>query len=221
MDALKRYRILRQHVQTDKLLGVEAVPMGTALDKRQALAQLDEQEVKGCTRCGLCEGRIQTVFGEGSPDAAIMFIGEGPGQNEDEQGRPFVGLAGAMLDKWIAAMALERRDVYIANVVKCRPPSNRTPTPAEVETCWPFLRQQIALISPHVIVTLGAPAAKMVLETTEGITSIRGRWFSYDHVEPAIPVMPTFHPAYLLRAYTRENRSRVWSDLKAIKERVS
>jgi uracil-DNA glycosylase len=241
MDAMRRMRILRQHVQTDRLLGVGAVPLGdknselaadpggggrTALpvlnraQKTEALAEMDEQEVRDCTACVLCESRIQTVFGEGDPDAPIMFVGEGPGQNEDEQGRPFVGRSGDLLEKQIQAMGFERSQIFIANVVKCRPPKNRTPLADEVEACSGYLRRQIEIIRPQVIITLGGPAAKLVLGVSEGITRIRGTWHEYTGVEPAVPVMPTFHPAYLLRQYTTENRSKVWSDLKAALKRL-
>lgn len=182
--------------------------------KTQALSEMDQQEVRGCTRCGLCDSRTQTVFGEGDPDAAIMFIGEGPGQNEDEQGRPFVGRSGELLNKQIQAMGFTRDEVYIANVVKCRPPNNRTPQANEVDACGDYLRRQIQIIRPKVIITLGGPAAKLVLGVKEGITRIRGTWHEYPGVDPPVPVMPTFHPAYLLRAYTKDNRAMVWSDLK-------
>jgi DNA polymerase len=253
-------RVLRQHVETDRLLGAEAVPMGTkrraaragadggareaqdhpdlpppsrpqvrleqsappsSHEKQSALDLLNRDEVVGCRKCALCQGRTNTVFGEGDPNAALMFVGEGPGQNEDEQGRPFVGRAGELLDKQIAAMGLRREDVYIANIVKCRPPDNRTPAPDEVSTCFPYLLRQIEVIGPKVIVTLGAPATKALLDTKEGITKIRGQWHQFQGLAlrsggPVIPVMPTFHPAYLLRAYTVENRKKVWSDLQAV-----
>lgn len=189
-------------------------------DKVSALNAMDAQEVRTCSKCVLCEGRIQTVFGEGDPDAQIMFVGEGPGQNEDEQGRPFVGRSGDLLDKQIQAMGFERSQVYIANVVKCRPPNNRTPLADEVDACSDYLRRQIEIIRPRVIITLGGPAAKLVLNVKEGITRIRGQWHEYPGVNPAVPVMPTFHPAFLLRQYTKENRAKVWSDLKKALEQI-
>lgn len=189
--------------------------------KIHLLHGMDVNEVRDCRKCGLCTGRTQTVFGEGDPDANLLFIGEGPGENEDLQGRPFIGKAGQKLDEMITAMGLSRKQVYIANVVKCRPPGNRAPTPAEVQACWDFLKRQIETIQPRVIVTLGGPATKQILQTDKGITAIRGIWHSFDALKPAgpsVPVMPTFHPAYLLRAYTPENRKKVWSDLqKAMK----
>ncbi|MBI1338167.1 MAG: uracil-DNA glycosylase [Phycisphaera sp.] len=177
---------------------------------------MDEHEVRVCTKCELCRARTNTVFGEGDVDARLMFIGEGPGQNEDEQGRPFVGRAGELLDKQITAMGLERGQVFIANVVKCRPPNNRTPTPVEVDACFDYLRRQIRAIGPEVIVTLGGPATKKIAQTDRGITSIRGTWHRYEDQGLVIPVMPTFHPAYLLRAYNLDNRKKVWSDLQKV-----
>ncbi len=143
-----------------------------------------------------------------------MFIGEGPGKDEDQQGRPFVGKAGELLDKMIGGMGFKRDQVYIANVVKCRPPDNRTPTPQESQTCLGYLKRQIELIDPSVIVTLGATPLKELLGVQVGITKVRGCWQRLD-LGRAIPVMPTFHPAYVLRQYTDEVRRAVWSDLKA------
>ena len=237
-DPDRRRRVLRQHVQTDQLLGVDAVPAGQpaaaravtpppaatgAAAKAVALQDLDRNEVRNCTACGLCRGRTQTVFGDGSPDARLMFIGEGPGMNEDLQGKPFVGRAGDLLNKMIAAMGLSRQEVFIANVVKCRPPNNRAPAADEVAACSGYLQRQIAIILPVVIVTLGAPATKLVLDTKEGITAIRGTWHQYAQLglsEP-IAVMPTFHPAYLLRAYTTDNRKKVWSDLQQVMAKLN
>jgi uracil-DNA glycosylase len=169
-----------------------------------------------CSRCRLCDGRTHIVFGVGDPEARLMFVGEGPGVDEDRQGEPFVGRAGQKLNEMIRAIGLEREQVYIANVVKCRPPDNRTPEPDEVATCSPFLFEQIEAIRPAVIVALGAPAAKTLLGTRTGITQLRGSWGSFR----GIPVMPTFHPAYLLRAYTAENRRKVYEDLLAAKARL-
>ncbi|MEL7088057.1 MAG: uracil-DNA glycosylase, partial [Planctomycetota bacterium] len=252
-------RVLRQHIETDRLLGVEAVPMGEARaapasvappppaapateravapsppasinvgDKLAVLQAMDQHEVRSCTRCDLHAGRTQTVFGEGDPDADLMIVGEGPGAEEDRTGRPFVGRAGELLTKQIAAMGLTRPQVYIANVVKCRPPNNRTPTPAEAATCGDYLRRQIETIRPKVILTVGGPAAKLLLGTNTGITRLRGTWHTYD-ASPGtpgtpgilpIPVMPTFHPAYLLRSYTKENRVKVWEDLQQVMRKL-
>ena len=184
-------------------------------DPARRLGEIRE-ELGDCTRCKLHEGRTNVVFGVGSPRAALMFIGEGPGADEDLKGEPFVGRAGKKLDEMIAAIGLTREKVYIANVVKCRPPQNRDPERDEIETCSPFLIRQIETIRPRVIVTLGSPATRTVLATRVGITKLRGTWHEFH----GIPVMPTFHPAYLLRAYTPENRRRVWDDLKAARARI-
>lgn len=188
--------------------------------KLTVLQTLDRDEVQSCTKCGLHQGRQQTVFGEGDPDAALMFVGEGPGQTEDEMGRPFVGKAGELLDKMIGAMGFQRADVYIANTVKCRPPNNRNPTPDEVDACANYLQRQIATVQPRALVALGAPAARFLLNTTTGITRLRGIWQQYDGLTasggPPIPVMPTFHPAYVLRRYDRDTRGKVWADLQKV-----
>jgi DNA polymerase len=164
----------------------------------------------------LCETRTNTVFGEGNIDTQVFFIGEGPGENEDLSGRPFVGRAGDMLGKWIAAMGLTREQVYIANIVKCRPPGNRVPAPDEVATCTPYLERQIEIIRPPVIVTLGLPAAKYMLNTKLGMNKIRGTWQNWR----GIKLMPIFHPAYVLRAYTTEVRAAVWSDLQQVMKEI-
>jgi DNA polymerase len=158
------------------------------------------------------------VFGEGDACARLLFVGEAPGETEDRLGRPFVGRAGEKLDEMIAAMGLRREQVYIANVLKSRPPENRTPLQHEVDACGPFLIEQIRTIRPEVIVTLGGPATKLLLGTEEGITRLRGAWQSWK--DPAggleIPLMPTYHPAYLLRNYTAKTRGEVWNDLQAV-----
>lgn len=182
----------------------------------QALLAALRDEIGDCRRCKLCEARTNIVFGVGNPHAKLMFVGEGPGADEDAQGEPFVGRAGQKLNEMIHAIGLERKDVYIANVVKCRPPGNRDPEPDEVATCSPFLFRQIEAIQPKAIVTLGSPATKTLLATKAGITSLRGRWGSFR----GIPVMPTFHPAFLLRKYTVENRLAVFADLKAARARI-
>lgn len=181
-------------------------------DKIAQLGAMDMTEVRDCTKCRLCETRTRTVFGEGDVDARIFFIGEGPGESEDLQGRPFVGRAGQMLDRMIAGMGLKREQVYIANIVKCRPPDNRVPAPDEVETCTPYLVRQLEIIRPSVIVTLGLPAAKYMLQSKLTMGKLRGQWQTWR----GIRLMPTFHPAYLLRAYTEQNRAAVWQDLKSV-----
>lgn len=150
-----------------------------------------------------------------------MFVGEAPGEEEDRTGRPFVGRAGQKLDEIIKAMGMTREQVYIANVLKSRPPENRTPLPNEVEACAPFLAEQIAIIQPKVLVALGGPAAKWLLRCDTGITRLRGQWALYECDDLHIPVMPTFHPAYLLRNYTVDTRKKVWSDMQEALKKVS
>jgi DNA polymerase len=175
-------------------------------------AQLGE-----CTRCPLHQGRNKIVFGDGNPGAELMFVGEGPGEQEDLSGLPFVGRAGELLTQMIErGLQIPRASVYIANAVKCRPPNNRTPLPAEVAACREFLDGQIDAIRPKVIVALGKPATSLLLGRDVAITRVRGSWHDYR----GFPVMPTFHPAYLLRSYTPENRRLVWEDLKAALERA-
>lgn len=161
------------------------------------------------------------VFGEGDPKARIMFIGEAPGEEEDKTGRPFVGRAGQLLDKMIVAMGLKREDVYIANVLKTRPIDNATPTNDEIAACKPYLLEQVAIISPIAIVSLGKPAAQCLLNSTESMSAMRGTWRQILLLDGRkVPVMPTFHPAFLLRSYTPDNRAKVWSDLQKVMERV-
>jgi DNA polymerase len=183
--------------------------------RRPTLEEVRE-ELGECTRCGLCEGRRTIVFGDGNPEARLLFIGEGPGEQEDRRGLPFVGRAGELLTQMIEkGIGIPRSEVYICNIVKCRPPRNRTPLPPEVGACRPFLDGQIRAIAPRVIVTLGKPATSLLLDREIAITRIRGTWQSYQD----IPLMPTLHPAYVLRQYTPENRRAVWEDLKAAHER--
>ncbi len=153
-----------------------------------------------CTRCGLANGRTQVVFGVGDANANLMFVGEGPGQQEDLQGIPFVGRAGQLLTQLIAGIGLRRDDVYIANVVKCRPPGNRDPMPDEIEACSPWLDRQLELIAPRVVVTLGNFATKLLLQTKDGITKLRGREFAYRRAGIDAVLIPTFHPAAVLRS---------------------
>jgi DNA polymerase len=186
-------------------------PLPTA-QKTVALRQLDDTQVKGCPKCRLSETRTHTVFGEGSPDARLMFIGEGPGENEDLAGRPFVGKAGQLLEKMINAMGLKREDVYICNIVKCRPPNNRQPAADETAACTPYLLEQVSIVRPQVIVTLGLPSSQFILRTKNSMSKLRGRWHSWRGID----VMPTYHPAYVLRQYTPQTREAVWSDLKLV-----
>lgn len=177
-----------------------------------------ERAIQGCLACPLGPGRLKFVFGEGDPQARLMFVGEGPGRDEDLQGRPFVGKAGDLLDKMIGAIGMKREETYIANVVKCRPPDNRTPLPEEAKACLGYLHRQIELIRPSVIVTLGATPLRELVGVSEGITRVRGQWKRVKIGGREIPVMPTFHPAYVLRQYTQDVRRAVWEDLTAAKE---
>jgi uracil-DNA glycosylase family 4 len=188
-----------------------ALPAGPDADDRRMRLALVNELVRPCTRCALSESRTQTVFARGSPFADVCFVGEGPGADEDAQGEPFVGKAGQLLDRMIVAMGYRRDDVYICNVVKCRPPSNRKPEPAEMDACSPYLHDQLALVKPKVIVALGATAMIGLTGTTEGISRLRGKWKLY---KGTVPIMPTFHPAYLLREPTRKRE--VWNDLQEV-----
>jgi uracil-DNA glycosylase len=168
------------------------------------------EDIGDCTRCKLHKGRTKIVFGTGNPDAVLMFVGEGPGRDEDLSGEPFVGRAGKLLTDMIKAMGLEREDVYIANVVKCRPPENRLPEKDEITTCSPFLMRQIDAIKPKVICTLGSCSAQTLLQTTQGISKFRGEWFDFRGAK----LMPTYHPAYLLR--NPGAKPEVWKDLQKV-----
>jgi DNA polymerase len=175
---------------------------------------LDEirKDLGECTRCRLHQHRTHIVFGEGDPAADLVFVGEGPGADEDRTGRPFVGKAGRLLDKIIDAMGMSRGDVYICNVVKCRPPENRTPERDEAATCGPFLFRQLGFIRPKVIVALGAPALQCLTGSREGITKVRGHWQDWY----GIKVMPTYHPAYLLRV--PDKKKETWEDMKRVRD---
>lgn len=190
------------------------------LAERVARLKSRQDELNTCSRCKLCpeqnRAAHQLVFGVGSPEAEIVFIGEGPGEEEDKQGIPFVGRAGELLTKIIGAMNLTRDDIYICNVVKHRPPGNRDPEADEIEACEPFLLEQLDIIKPKALITLGNCATKTLLRTRTGITRLRGTWQSYH----GIPTMPTYHPAYLLRQYSRANREAVWSDVQAVMKKL-
>lgn len=182
----------------------------SAAYKAETLEEL-RAAIGDCRLCKLCAGRTQLVFGVGNPKARLMFIGEGPGRDEDLQGEPFVGRAGQLLTDIITkGMGLRREDVYIANVVKCRPPQNRNPEPDEVASCEPFLKKQIDLIRPEIIVALGKFAVQTLLQSKVPITKLRGNWHSYH----GIKLMPTFHPAYLLR--NPGDKKLVWEDVKKV-----
>ncbi len=192
--------------QTSTSTSLPKLPMVSLEEVRAELGE--------CTRCKLHKGRHTIVFGVGNPQARLMFVGEGPGEDEDLKGEPFVGKAGQLLTKMIEAMGLRRQDVYICNTVKCRPPNNRNPEPDELAACEPFLKGQLAAVKPEVIVTLGKFAAQALLREQTPITRLRGQWREYE----GIPVMPTFHPAYLLRS--PQEKSKVWDDLQQVMKRL-
>jgi uracil-DNA glycosylase family 4 len=181
------------------------------LQARARRLEVLADEARACTRCALHVEREQAVFARGTGSSGLCFVGEGPGADEDAQGFPFVGAAGQLLDRMIEAMGLSRDEVYVCNIVKCRPPKNRKPEPEEMASCMPFLEEQLGLTTPQVIVALGATAVQGLLGTTDGITRLRGKWKLY---RGRIPVMPTFHPAYLLR--TPGAKREVWDDLQAV-----
>lgn len=224
-------RQLKEHLQYERELGVPdlpynrgdrcpasqgPIPPDPSRDSEinsESLANIRE-DIGECTRCVLCKGRTNIVFGVGNPNADLMFVGEGPGRDEDRQGEPFVGRAGQLLTRMIEAMGLKRPDVYIANVVKCRPPNNRNPEPDEIETCYPFLLRQIQVINPRVVIGLGNIAVKTLLATGTGITRLRGQF----HDVAGIAMMPTYHPAFLLR--NPEKKKEVWEDLQKVMEKL-
>lgn len=190
----------------------------TAIAEKAAELERIADEVRKCRKCDLGALRTNAVPGEGAPDARIVFVGEGPGADEDAQGRPFVGRAGHLLDKIIQACGLKRSDVYICNVLKCRPPENRDPRPEEIVSCLPYLQRQIEIMNPEVIVALGAHAARTLLNTNKSIGQLRGQFHEYyaGIGRPPIKLMATYHTAYLLRNYSEENRRRVWEDMKKV-----
>lgn len=197
----------------DEVVDVRTAPDSTPLpvigDKNAALNVIRE-DIGDCTRCRLSKGRKQIVFGVGNIDADIMFVGEGPGADEDEQGEPFVGRAGQLLNNMITAMGIRREDVYIANVVKCRPPGNRNPERDECDTCGPFLMQQIETVKPKIVVALGAVAAKYLLGINDSMTNLRGRIYDFKDTKLAV----TYHPAYLLR--DPRQKAEAWKDLQMV-----
>ena len=223
-------KVVRQHLQMEQFF-TGFTPKGKAnpsepgeQDDGAAVAEAQKQlekiaeEVCQCRKCDLGSLRTNTVPGEGNPNARIMFVGEGPGADEDAQGRPFVGRAGQLLDKVISAMGLKRSDVWIGNILKCRPPENRDPRADEIISCLPYLQRQIEIINPEIIVALGAHAARTLLNTTKSIGQLRGQFLEYyaGIGRPAIKLMATYHTAYLLRNYSPENRRRVWEDMKKV-----
>lgn len=190
-----------------------APPRKETRDPRELYQQL-LAEVQGCRKCPLAATRQKTVLGEGGNRQRVLFIGEGPGKEEDLSGRPFVGRSGQLFDKILASVSLTREDIYITNIIKCRPPGNRDPESAEVVACWPYLETQIELLRPRLIVTLGLPAVRTLLESTESLGRLRGRFHDYR----GIPLLATYHPAYILRSYTAENRKKAWDDIKMVRD---
>ena len=225
-EYLQLVTLVREHVAEQLELGLSETEIKQS-EPKSGLTGFDlptlDADAQGCTKCGLHEGRTNVVFGVGNPNAELMFVGEAPGADEDLQGEPFVGRAGKLLTRIIEdGMKLKREEVYIANVLKCRPPGNRNPTPDEVETCSPYLIRQIELIQPKVMVALGSFAAKTLLNTTTNISALRGKLHPYtlsDTIENPPKIMPTYHPAYLLR--NPGAKRDVWEDIKIVLECLS
>lgn len=221
IELLEIAESLKENINALKNTGVTYIPRtkeeNVATVKNENGGRLIDvlREIGDCRRCKLCNGRANIVFGTGSETASLVFVGEGPGAEEDKQGEPFVGRAGQLLTKMINAMGYGREDVYICNVVKCRPPENRDPEPDEIAACEPFLQKQLAIIKPKVIVGLGRYACQTLLKTTTPMGKLRGHWHAYD----GIKFMPTFHPAYLLR--NPPAKKEVWEDLQAVMEELS
>jgi len=201
---------LPEALTSESMFASEISPPEGPADPARAL-RLIREDIGDCTRCRLHkQGRKQIVFGVGNPDAELLFIGEAPGADEDEQGEPFVGRAGQLLNNMIKAMGLRREDVYIANIIKCRPPGNRTPERDECETCSPFLMRQIEVISPKAIVALGSVAAKTLLAVNAPMSELRGRWYDFRGTKLAV----TYHPAFLLR--DPRQKKEAWKDLQMV-----
>ncbi len=215
------HKTLKRRLELEKLMGIDSLLLsppneqpksesgGDKLSLEKKLAEI-EQEVRRCNKCELSVTRTQGVFARGCPNSPLMIIGEAPGGDEDKQGKPFVGRAGKLLDKMLLAIGLDESDYYITNIVKSRPPRNRDPLRGEIEACRPYLNSQIELIKPKIIVTLGLPASNTLLENNMSMGDMRGRWFKYND----IPVLPIYHPAYLLRSPGK--KSVVWEDLKKL-----
>lgn len=195
--------------------GAAAKPSADSPDmERQTELNRIAKEAAACTKCGLHRMRTKVVPGQGAPGPEIMFVGEAPGYDEDQQGLAFVGRAGQLLTRMIAAMGFTREEVFIANILKCRPPENRQPMPDEMAACLPYLRAQIGILTPRVIIALGATAVRGLLGVETGITKLRGKWTEFE----GIPLMPTFHPSYLLRK--EEAKKDVWIDLKEVLKKI-
>lgn len=238
MDEKQRdiQKILKQHLEMEAffagdftLRGPELTPNEAVLDSPQlqeAATMADSlekiaAEVRVCRKCEIGSTRTHAVPGQGNPQARLVFVGEAPGADEDQQGLAFVGRAGKLLTQIIEAMGLARKEVFIGNILKCRPPGNRDPKLDEIENCRPYLKRQLELIQPEIIVALGAHAARTLLNCNDAIGKLRGRFheFTFSEDLPPAKLMPTYHPAYLLRNYSYDNRKRVWEDMiKVLKE---
>ncbi len=228
-------KILKQHLELEAFFAGDftvkgkiepiaaAVTEPTTQQEPADMNTLDAiaKKVKGCKKCEIGTTRTNAVPGQGNPKARLMFVGEAPGADEDQKGLAFVGRAGKLLTQIIEAMGLTRDEVFIGNILKCRPPGNRDPKPDEIANCWPYLKKQLEIMQPEIIVALGAHAARTLLDTKQPIGKLRGYFHEYhysDEVPPA-KLMPTYHPAYLLRNYSTDNRRRVWEDMqKVLKE---
>jgi len=216
-------KVLRDKIDLERGFGVDGLPLFERSEKKDIpeapqdrLAALKEveQEAMQCVACPLHATRTNVVFGTGNPDADLFFIGEAPGYDEDQQGEPFVGRAGQLLTKIIEAIDMKRSEVYIGNILKCRPPENRNPRPLEIVTCMPFLKRQIELIQPKVICALGTIAAQALLKTQERIGALRGKFHDYG----GIKLMATYHPAYLLR--NPRDKRKVWEDVQKVRDEL-
>jgi DNA polymerase len=212
-EARRRGSAEVENLKSDDVGARRAVPLHSETDKETALEKLRD-EIGDCQRCKLCKNRKNIVFGEGLAGAEIMFVGEGPGRDEDIQARPFVGEAGKLLTSLIVKLGLKREEVYIANIVKCRPPNNSEPEADEITICSPFVERQIEIIKPKVIVSLGKVATHALLKVKTPISKIRGNFFDYR----GIPLMPTFHPAYLLR--NKKDKWLTWDDMQKVLEKI-
>ncbi|MBH1988580.1 MAG: uracil-DNA glycosylase [Myxococcaceae bacterium] len=212
MESLQKTLVTRLKLYQE--LGLNPTHTVQSPEEPADLELLRLNQIGDCQRCKLCRTRTQIVFGAGNPHAELVFVGEAPGADEDKQGLPFVGRAGQLLTKMIQAMKLDREQVYICNVIKCRPPENRNPEADEIYACEPFLKQQLALIRPKVIVGLGRYACQSLLKRELAMSSIRGQWQAYEGID----LMPTYHPAYLLRSPNK--KVEAWSDLQKVMSRL-
>ena len=217
-DLRELVRATRIYLDAQRQLGLEFVPAAPVAGPAPAVRPLTLTEVREelgeCTRCKLCRGRTQIVFGVGNPRADLVFVGEAPGAEEDAQGEPFVGRAGQLLTRIIHAIGFRREDVYICNIIKCRPPGNRNPEADEITSCEPFLLKQLEAIRPKLICALGGPASQTLLKTKEPISRLRGRLFEFR----GIPLLPTYHPAYLLR--NPHEKKTVWQDMQLLQREL-